>query len=460
MQSRLALFLSHWDRIRPIAVITSVALLLAEFFPGGYAAPGVFFDIIFLIEFVLRTLSADERYTSRARLIDAAGALPVFSALIMIPELSFLAPISLLRFFRLMRLVGLIRTPAAERTHFRTALIAGALCLFAGLTDTGLRTALTSYTERRCSNAYEKVNRSVGLLSLTLPDVVYFVSAGRIHFRDGTPELNTAHYRALMKSIDYVEIPFSPARSVSAGFRIPDEAVLVRSDGTALIYRISMLSLLLLLIALVSVIMIRTGMRHAPAPEEGPMQLHHQTFFAADASSGKDDDPGISIEGLDDIPPLTEPEAGKDDIDALLKGADDIDAMMKDMKLEDTPDPADTALEASDPAPDTTPDALPDLDAADPSDAAIAEADAPALEEALLDVPDISADADAGIAAAHADGPSVDTETIRRMIDEALADKMVASEQEISRMMKEVAIEAVKISTKSIVEYIKKSLPR
>ncbi|MEK6797278.1 MAG: ion transporter [Spirochaetota bacterium] len=464
----LSPIIRRWDRIQPLFVLLSICLFVTEFTPASGRAIVVLsgvIDILFLADFLVRLTSGDRReyFLSKYGIADALGAVPVLSVLAVIPELTFLAPLTYLRFLRILRIPGMFRNmiPLLEtrRAVLKSGIALAALCaLAAGSFEWGLKTYLTISKERQCAAEYEKANKSVGLLSLTLPDVVYYVSEGRIHFRDGTPEMNVMHYRRLIGDMLFMEIPFTRTRSLNAGLRLPDEAVLIRADGTARIYRGTMISLVLLLIGLVSGIMIMTARayRAAPAvPREGAMTMHHQPFFAAadkGGASSADDDAGIQIEGLDDIPALeADTKTGNEnaDIDALLKGADDIEAMMKDMKAGDTPD------------------AMPDIAIADANDApplldSVPEDAVPAIDDAAIPAMAGNALIDrAGVAPERStDGPAVDTATIRRMIDEALADKMIASEQELSRIMKEVAIEAVKISTKSIVEYIKRSLPR
>ncbi|MBI4976969.1 MAG: hypothetical protein HZC28_05770 [Spirochaetes bacterium] len=155
------------------------------------------------------------------------------------------------------------------------------------------------------------------------------------------------------------------------------------------------------------------------------------------APGGDDDDESITLDPSELDAVLS--EASETDLPTMGTG----DAVTQDIDTDAKDDTAD-AIEVDIAAPDVK-----GLDIDPDGDIALTIDDIGTEVAGIHDAP----------AAENAEaGAGIDLAKIREIIDSAIDERMLASQKELERIMKEVAIEAVKVSTKSIVEYLKKNL--
>lgn len=478
-----------------------------------------FVDAYFVFDFIVRMLCLPSKkyFLKGYGWVDLLASIPGIS-LIFQANLGFLAMLKITRigrFFKIIRILRFLRIFSflkkmksdsafiQERIMKIGVTIVLVFVVGIAISDIMLKSELTDSMNDKYNQLYRSMGFDIRALVSQQSDVVYYTSDGKIFSPADHEDVSgsSKHYDSLLNSegMWYIEVPLNEGRFRLSERDYPETGLLVKAETVTKAHDSIMLVLILTLIFLIVIIIFYIGYIFAKDmrvvqlivdsidADDYMLLLEEAKTYTKDGVTFKVEESEDEIESLikmtaklvrikekisgeetigismpfgltgeaDDI--ISEDEIAAAGEGLAMLGEDDVDFDEASTESDEMEDAVDLENEMDDVD-------IPDID----DDVFIDDDEAEMLKEEL-DRKDESLSSDNFASSMSLDdsednssmspaSSAMDSSKIKEIIDEAFEEKMLLSRKEILRVSEESAMEAVKIATKSIVEYINKHL--
>ncbi|MBI4976303.1 MAG: ion transporter [Spirochaetes bacterium] len=480
---RFPALLKAADAVNPYIVMISIAGLILEYTPLKTIAPWMLtvnqvIDVIFVFDFIVRmiTMPVGKYFFKGYGWIDLLASIPGI-ALIFQSSLTFLGVFKVTRigrFFKIIRLLRFLRVFSflnrmkGDSTFVQERImkigIAIVLTFIVGIavTEHYTREHLVSTYQEMVRQKYDGLNRDIGMTRMHYGKAVLFYTAdGAVFDNDGERVTDRAQVRLYEKMLHdekhwHISVPLAEGTFTAAGVHLPRTSLVLNNDALMNDHDRIMLILISTLVVMLLIIMLYMGYIFAH-----DMRYVHLIVDSIDA-----DDYML----LDEEARLLSPDGEL----AVVEGEDEIKSLVKmTAKLAQKASAGSTfdTLTMTDPSGDAPAAASAgDLSGMSPMEIDSNDAELvtdlntttdAALSEIAVEIPaedDVSSPLEKNDALDTGPASAVTGEMIRSAVAEALRDKAIIGRDGLDKLRHQAALDAVHISTRSIVDYIKRHM--
>lgn len=491
------------EKINMPIVLISIAGLILEYTPLKYSQAGPIIiiiskviDVYFVFDFLVRLLCLPSgQYFFRGYgWVDLLASLPGLS-IIFQANVGFLALFKvtrigrffkIIRVLRFLRIFSFLKKMKSDSTYIQERImkigVAIVLIFVAGIsmTDYFSRTFLIDSYMSGLKSSYKESGLDTAAFASKLDEAVYYMDSGRLYSKDGERVDSEEEFQKYKETVGsetmwYETLSLNTQQvSLSQKFDItlPAQGLVLRAESLISKYNIIMLISVLTLIILLVVIIFYIGFIFAR--DMRTVQLIIDSIDADDFMLLKEEAKRYKNDDEDEY----ELVEGEDEIDSLIKmvaklvqskeesegvptdgyglemsfSSQDYNAVNQGMEMMNGGGSDDYATDGDDnPDTDHVDLEVPDIDdspsMSDEEISGSSSADPEDIKEALREV----------LSEQSAQGASIDEDTIINALEEALQRNGLDGSR-LKQMADDSAVAAVKVATKSIVEYIKKNI--